>query len=79
MAPDYRPMTLGNMRANGVRSLHVWCGNCRCSHQTVLDVESYPATLPSPTLDRLAELIASDDPENAEEIARLMGQDPHGD
>ena len=49
MAPDYSPMTLGNMRESGVRSLHVWCGNCRCSHQAVLDVERYPDEIPVPS------------------------------
>ena len=43
MAPDYQPMTLGNMRESGVRSLHVWCGNgVKCHHQAVVDVERYP-------------------------------------
>jgi hypothetical protein len=33
-------MTLGNMRANGVRSLAVQCVVCR--HQSVLDVARWP-------------------------------------
>jgi hypothetical protein len=26
------PMTLGNMRANGVRTLAAWCGGRGCDH-----------------------------------------------
>ena len=32
------PMTLGNMRTNGVRTLAVYCGARGCSRQAVLDV-----------------------------------------
>jgi hypothetical protein len=40
-------MTLGNMRANGVRSLAVSCMLCR--HQAVLSVDPWPdhVTVPS--------------------------------
>ena len=40
-------MTLGNTRANGVRSLAVSC--IRCHHDAVLDVEAYSdeVTVPS--------------------------------
>jgi len=40
------PMTLGNMRANGVRSLSVYCivGH----HDAVLDVERWPDHVPVP-------------------------------
>ena len=34
-----RPMTLGNMRANGVRRLDVSCWQCH--HSAVLDVDQY--------------------------------------
>lgn len=34
-------MTLGNMRANGVRSLAVWCNNRNCGRHVVLDVAGY--------------------------------------
>ena len=33
------PMTLGNMRANGVHSLAVYCE--RCHHQELLDVNDF--------------------------------------
>ncbi len=33
------PMTLGNMRENGVRQLAVYCHNC--PHHAVLDVDRY--------------------------------------
>jgi hypothetical protein len=34
-------MTLGNMRANGVHTLSVWCLGRGCNHQRVIDVQSY--------------------------------------
>jgi hypothetical protein len=34
------PMTLGNMRQLGVRSLAVYCWNCH--HQTVLSADRWP-------------------------------------
>jgi len=42
------PMTLGNIRANGVRSLAVWCGGRGCNHQAVLDVSAFPDDVPVP-------------------------------
>jgi hypothetical protein len=41
------PMTLGNMRANGVRSLAVSCWQCH--HQPVLTADSWPHDVPVPT------------------------------
>ena len=35
-------MTLGNMRANGVRTLAVWCLGRNCGHSSVLDIAGYP-------------------------------------
>jgi hypothetical protein len=40
------PMTLGNMRANGVRSLLVYC--TACPRTVVLNVDRYPETVPVP-------------------------------
>jgi hypothetical protein len=40
-------MTLANMRAQGARSLFVYC--CRCHHQANLNVDSYDADIPVPT------------------------------
>jgi hypothetical protein len=34
----FEPMTLGNMRESGVRSLWVRCGALHCNHDTVMDV-----------------------------------------
>jgi hypothetical protein len=39
-------MTLGNMRANGVRSLAVYCWACH--HQAVLAVDKWPDHVPVP-------------------------------
>jgi ribosomal protein S27AE len=43
-------MTLGNMRANGVNRLAVFCLNC--PHGAVLDVADYPDDLPVPSFAR---------------------------
>jgi hypothetical protein len=37
-----RPMTLGNMRANGVRTLAAWCLGRGCNHQHTIDVSAHP-------------------------------------
>ena len=42
------PMTLGNMRANGVRRLAVHCNGYLCWHGAVVAVESYSDNLPVP-------------------------------
>jgi hypothetical protein len=34
-------MTLGNMRANGVRTLAAWCLGRGCDHHFILDVSGY--------------------------------------
>jgi hypothetical protein len=41
------PMTLGNMRANGVRRLAVSCELCR--HAAVIDVDAYSERVPVPS------------------------------
>jgi hypothetical protein len=41
------PMTLGNMRSNGVRSLAIACTICR--HQAVISAEFWPDDTPVPT------------------------------
>jgi hypothetical protein len=41
------PMTLGNMRANGARSLAVSCHLCH--HEAVLSADSWPDDVPVPT------------------------------
>lgn len=40
------PMTLGNMRQLGVRSLDVTCSACR--HEVVLNVDAWPDHMPVP-------------------------------
>jgi hypothetical protein len=42
-------MTLGNMRANGVRMLAAWCLGRGCDHHRVLDVSGYSDELPVPS------------------------------
>jgi hypothetical protein len=46
-SPPGEPMTLGNMRENGVRSLDVSCWNCH--HRAILSADSYPDHVPVPT------------------------------
>jgi hypothetical protein len=41
------PMTLGNMRANGVRSLDVSCWQCH--HRAILSADLWPDHVPVPT------------------------------
>jgi hypothetical protein len=42
MKPDSRPpMTLGNMRPNGMRTLAAWCLGRGCNHFWVFDVSGY--------------------------------------
>jgi hypothetical protein len=41
------PMTLGHMRANGVRSLDVSCWICH--HRTIMSAEPWPDHVPVPT------------------------------
>jgi hypothetical protein len=48
IAKQFEPMTLGNMRANGVRNLAVQCGVYWCNHHGVLDVSSYSDDVPVP-------------------------------
>ena len=43
------PMTLGNMRANGVRTLAAWCLGRGCNHFRVLDVSGYAGDVPLPS------------------------------
>jgi hypothetical protein len=42
-------MTLGNMRANGVHTLAVYCGGRWCNHDALLDVGGYPDDVPVPS------------------------------
>jgi hypothetical protein len=41
------PMTLGNMRANGVSRLTIYCE--RCHHEALLDVGDFADDVPVPT------------------------------
>lgn len=46
---DVEPMTLGNMRENGVRSLLVYCKDCH--HSGVIDVEQFADDLTVPSFN----------------------------
>jgi hypothetical protein len=41
------PMTLGNMRQQGVRGLYVTCRHC--SYETAVNVDAYPDDMPVPS------------------------------
>jgi hypothetical protein len=43
-------MTLGNMRAQGVHGLAVYCLNPRCLHRAHLNVDAYRGEVPVPWL-----------------------------
>jgi hypothetical protein len=40
------PMTLGNMRANGVRTLDAWCSARGCNHHSIVDVSELADDVP---------------------------------
>ena len=46
--PAGPPMTLGNMRQQGVHHLIAFCLNDACRHQALIDVSSYPPETPVP-------------------------------
>jgi hypothetical protein len=43
-------MTLGNMRANGVRSLIAWCSDVNCRHEAVINIDSLADDVAVPSL-----------------------------
>jgi hypothetical protein len=51
MSPKPAPMSLGNTRANGVRTLAAWCLYRGCNYFRVLDVCGYPDDVPAPSLE----------------------------
>jgi hypothetical protein len=43
-------MTVGNMRANGMRSLVVYCLNVICRHEKIVNVDAYGDEMFVPSL-----------------------------
>jgi hypothetical protein len=43
-------MTIGNMRANGVRTLIVYCSNSTCRHEAIVNVDRLSADVAVPSL-----------------------------
>jgi hypothetical protein len=43
-------MTLGNMRANGVRTLIVYCSNSTCRHEAIVNVDHLSDDVAVPSL-----------------------------
>ena len=50
--PRSPPMTLGNMRQNGVRRLIAYCLNDACRHTALIDVSGYPDAVEVPSFQR---------------------------
>ena len=48
--PDFKPLTLANMRQNGVRSVTASCANC--GRSTDVNVDQLPETLIVPKVDK---------------------------
>ena len=42
------PMTLGNMRAQGIRSIDAFCQAIGCGHAATIDIDGLPDNLPVP-------------------------------
>jgi len=42
------PMTLGNMREHGIRTVDAYCEATGCGHMAVLNVDALPDELPVP-------------------------------
>jgi hypothetical protein len=40
------PMTLGNMRVNGIQTLDAWCTARGCQHHSVVDVSAMADDVP---------------------------------
>jgi hypothetical protein len=47
---DGPPMTLGDMRENGVRTLDAWCLGRDCHHHRTLDVDAMPDDVAVPSI-----------------------------
>ncbi len=47
---DIEPMTLRNMRANGVRSIIVYCSNVSCRHEAIVNADSLGDDVTVPSL-----------------------------
>ncbi|MEJ2377750.1 MAG: hypothetical protein P8Y71_20945 [Pseudolabrys sp.] len=43
-------MTLANMRANGVRSVIVYCSNVTCRHEAIVNVDTFADDVPVSSL-----------------------------
>jgi hypothetical protein len=63
-------MTLGNMRANGVRALDVSCWQCH--HRTILSADPWPDYVPVPTFGPAPSSKVSDQGDVAIERERVL-------
>jgi hypothetical protein len=69
-SPAGPPMTLGNMRANEVRSLAVCCWQCH--HRTILSADPWPDHVPDEDDLHIArqERLSSESPEHIRDFIR---------
>jgi hypothetical protein len=44
------PMTIGNMRSQGVRSVSAYCQSINCGHEAAFNVDAWPDELPVPDI-----------------------------
>jgi hypothetical protein len=42
------PLTLGNMRAHGIRSIDAFCQSIGCGHEATIVIDGLPDSLPVP-------------------------------
>jgi len=72
-------MTLGNMRANGVRTLDAWCLGRDCHHHRVLDVSAMGDDIPVPSIGpRLGASAAAISAPTHGRIGQNTGRRAHG-
>jgi hypothetical protein len=75
------PMTLGNMRAHGIRSIDAFCQAIGCGHDATIAIDGLPDNLPVPDLglrlrcSRCGSHVIHTRPNWAELKAAAMGRD----
>ncbi len=45
---EIRPMNLGNMRSQGVRSISAYCQSINCGHEATFRADAWPDNMPVP-------------------------------
>lgn len=68
------PMTLGNMRALGVRRVEAICENLLCRHAGVVEVDALPGEIPVPDLSAALFPVRRRDRQHAPALAGVSGE-----